>query len=120
MMKRILKKLTVAALGLVTATTAVLSGGCNITGSGTVMAEGYYDYMSLDSLREVYDGKFRIGVAVQAIDHWGDQSAEIGNAFKEEFIDAQFNSMTFGNEFKPAYNFDANSDGSVKLANALS
>ena len=118
MMKRILKKLTVAALGLVTATTAVLSGGCNITGSGTVMAEGYYDYMSLDSLREVYDGKFRIGVAVQAIDHWGDQSAEIGNAFKEEFIDAQFNSMTFGNEFKPAYNFDANSDGLFKVDRA--
>lgn len=115
--KNVLRKIAVSALGLLTAASAVLSGGCNVT-MNNVMAEGYYDYMSLESLRDVYDGKFRIGVAVQAIDHWGDSSAEIGNAFKEEFIDAQFNSMTFGNEFKPAYNFDPNSDGLFKVDRA--
>ncbi len=115
--KNVLRKIAVSALGLLTAASAVLSGGCNVT-MNNVMAEGYYDYMSLESLRDVYDGKFRIGVAVQAIDHWGDSSAEIGNAFKEEFIDEQFNSMTFGNEFKPAYNFDPNSDGLFKVDRA--
>ncbi|MCR4791263.1 MAG: endo-1,4-beta-xylanase [Lachnospiraceae bacterium] len=109
MFKKILKKTAVTFLGIVTAVNSLLSGGCSMP--GTVRAEGYYDYMSLESLKEVYADKFRLGVAVQAISHWGDTTAEIGNAFKEEFIDEQFNSMTFGNEFKPAYNFDPNVEG---------
>ena len=113
--KSLLKKLTVMTLGAVTILTSMLSG---CTPEGTVRAEGYYDYMSLESLREVYADKFRMGVAVQAIDHWGDTTAEIGNAFKEEFIDNQFNSMTFGNEFKPAYNFNSNEDGLFKVDRA--
>lgn len=60
-------------------------------------------------LKELYQDQFRIGVAVQAIDHWHDKTAEIGNPAKEALIDREFNSMTFGNEWKPAYNFDADS-----------
>ncbi len=115
--KKLLKNITVLTLGALTVCSAVLSG-CAPGSIGTVKAEGYYDYMSLESLREVYADKFRVGVAVQAIDHWGDSSAEIGNAYKEEFIDNQFNSMTFGNEFKPAYNFNSNADGLFKVDRA--
>ena len=64
------------------------------------------DYTELDDLFKDY---FRIGVAVQAIDHWNDPTAEIGNPDKEALIDRCFNSMTFGNELKPAYNFDSQS-----------
>ncbi|MCR5739089.1 MAG: endo-1,4-beta-xylanase [Lachnospiraceae bacterium] len=116
MLKSVMKKLSVTALGVITALCTVMSGGCNY--SATVMAETYSDYMSLESLKDIYADKFRMGVAVQAISHWGDQSAEIGNASKEEFIDAQFNSMTFGNEFKPAYNFNADSEGLFKVDRA--
>ncbi|MCR5094901.1 MAG: endo-1,4-beta-xylanase [Lachnospiraceae bacterium] len=58
-------------------------------------------------MKDLYADAFRIGVAVQAIDHWNDPTAEIGNPDKEELICREFNSMTFGNEWKPAYNFDA-------------
>ncbi|MCR5511669.1 MAG: endo-1,4-beta-xylanase [Lachnospiraceae bacterium] len=70
----------------------------------------YADTTGYAELDEVYDDYFRIGVAVQAIDHWGDQTAEIGNPYKEDLIDRCFNSMTFGNELKPAYNFDPKSE----------
>ncbi len=64
------------------------------------------EYTELDDLYKDY---FRIGVAVQAIDHWNDPTAEIGNEAKEDLINRCFNSMTFGNELKPAYNFDSSS-----------
>ncbi|SCY53042.1 Endo-1,4-beta-xylanase, GH35 family [Lachnospiraceae bacterium XBB2008] len=70
----------------------------------------YADTSGYDELDEIFDDYFRIGVAVQAIDHWGDQTAEIGNPYKEDLIDRCFNSMTFGNELKPAYNFDPKSE----------
>ena len=70
----------------------------------------YADTSGYAELDEVYDDYFKIGVAVQAIDHWGDQTAEIGNPYKEDLIDRCFNSMTFGNELKPAYNFDPKSE----------
>lgn len=58
-------------------------------------------------LKELFADDFKIGVAVQAIDHWNDKTAEIGNPDKEALICQEFNSMTFGNEWKPAYNFNA-------------
>ena len=58
-------------------------------------------------LKDLFADSFRMGVAVQAIDHWNDPTAEIGNPGKEELIKQEFNSMTFGNEWKPAYNFDS-------------
>ena len=62
-------------------------------------------------LKELFADQFRMGVAVQAIDHWGDPTAEIGNPEKEALIRQEFNSLTFGNEWKPAYNFDPSKPG---------
>ena len=73
-------------------------------------ASKYADISEYESLAKVYEDKFSIGVAVQAISHWNDSGAEIGNPDKEEIIKQQFNSITFGNEFKPAYNFDPKSE----------
>ncbi|MBP5555228.1 MAG: endo-1,4-beta-xylanase [Lachnospiraceae bacterium] len=109
MRKKVLaRKICAAVLGLSMAAATVLSG---FAGSvNVVRAEGVSDYEAVGVLKDVYADRFKVGVAVQAISHWGDQSAEIGNPSKEQFIASQFNSMTFGNEFKPAYNFDAESD----------
>ena len=73
-------------------------------------AAEYADTSGYEKLDELFEDDFRIGVAVQAIDHWNDPTAEIGNPAKEQLIRESFNSMTFGNEFKPAYNFDPESE----------
>lgn len=70
----------------------------------------YADTSSYEELDELYRDYFMLGVGCEAIDHWNNQKAEIGNPDKEELIGRMFNSITFGNEFKPAYNFDASSD----------
>ena len=106
--KLLARKICAAVLGFTMSAATVLSG---FAGSVNVIrAAGVSDYETAGYLKDVYADRFKVGVAVQAISHWGDQSAEIGNASKEKFIVSQFNSMTFGNEFKPAYNFDAESD----------
>ena len=69
---------------------------------GSCAAKTYTDTSGYVELDELYKDYFRIGVAVQAIDHWNDKTAEIGNPDKEALIDRCFNSMTFGNELKPA------------------
>ncbi len=106
--KMLAKRICAVVLGISMAAATVLSGFANT--ASVVRAEGVMDYESMGYLKNVYADRFKVGVAVQAISHWGDQTAEIGNAQKEDFIVSQFNSMTFGNEFKPAYNFDAESD----------
>ena len=118
--KKVSKNLIRVGIGVLSVSAMVLSGIAFPGSAGNrVYADTYYaDYMSQESLKEVYADRFRLGVAVQAISHWGDQSAEIGNVTKEQFIDNQFNSMTFGNEFKPAYNFSASSDGLFKVDRA--
>lgn len=68
------------------------------------------DISEYEHLDELYADYFKLGAACQAISHWNDPTAEIGNADKEKLLSATFNSMTFGNEFKPAYNFDAESE----------
>ena len=78
-------------------------------------AAEYVDTTAYESLAEAYEDDFRIGVAVQAIDHWNDPTAEIGNEAKEDLIRRSFNSMTFGNELKPAYNFDPSSPTLFKV-----
>lgn len=99
-------------LALLLAGTAVfgLPGG----GAMQVRAAGqntaYVDTSGYELLDELYEDYFLLGAACQAIDHWNDPTAEIGNKDKEKLLSAQFNSMTFGNEFKPAYNFDSSSD----------
>ncbi|MBQ9334147.1 MAG: endo-1,4-beta-xylanase [Lachnospiraceae bacterium] len=84
---------------------------CMVAGPGFISyaKTQYVDTSDYPELDELYSDYFRIGVAVQAIDHWNDPTAEIGNPDKEDLIDRCFNSMTFGNEFKPAYNFDSGS-----------
>lgn len=74
-----------------------------------VQAAEQAEFGSYEKLDEVFGDDFKVGVAVQAIDHWNDPTAEIGNPDKEELIRQQFNSITFGNELKPAYNFDKDS-----------
>ena len=106
--KLLAKRICAVLLGLSMSATAVLTGIA--VSANVVRAEGVTDYASVGVLKDVYANRFKVGVAVQAISHWGDQTAEIGNAGKEDFIVSQFNSMTFGNEFKPAYNFDAESE----------
>jgi len=54
-------------------------------------------------LKNVYQEYFRTGVACEKInDRFTNH--EIGNPEKEALMKKQFNSMTFGNELKPAYN----------------
>ena len=106
--KKLAKRICAVLMGISMSAATILSGFAGTANS--VRAEGVTDFASVGVLKDVYADRFKVGVAVQAISHWGDQSAEIGNSSKEKFIVSQFNSMTFGNEFKPAYNFDAESD----------
>ena len=94
---------------------AVFAGGIAMRACA---AGSYVDTSGYEELDELFGDYFRIGVAVQAIDHWNDPTAEIGNEAKEELIRTSFNSMTFGNEFKPAYNFDPKSETLFKVDRA--
>ena len=62
----------------------------------------------MNSLKELYSNYFTIGVACESI-HDNFTNNEIGNPEKEKLILQEFNSMTFGNELKPAYNMCWNS-----------
>lgn len=59
--------------------------------------------MSNSVLKDVYKSYFKIGVACERITEKF-TTHEIGNPDKEKLISSQFNSMTFANELKPAYN----------------
>ena len=60
--------------------------------------------MKMESvLKEVYQDYFRVGVACEKISERF-TNHEIGNPEKEALMVKHFNSMTFGNELKPAYN----------------
>ena len=83
---------------------------------GTMMAEAAeIDITSYEHLDELYGEFFKFGAACEAIDHWNDSGKEIGNPAKEELISSVFNSITCGNEFKPAYNFDPESESLFKV-----
>lgn len=69
----------------------------------------YVDTSEYESLAELYGDYFKVGSACEAISHWGDKNKEIGNTNKEQLILDVFNSITCGNEMKPAYNFDSSS-----------
>lgn len=72
--------------------------------------EVYVDTSAYERLDELYQDYFKFGVACEAIDHWNDFGKEIGNPAKEKLISTVFNSITCGNEMKPAYNFDPESE----------
>lgn len=57
----------------------------------------------MTTLKNVYQEQFKMGVACERITERF-KSHEIGNPEKEKLMLEQFNSMTFGNELKPAYN----------------
>lgn len=68
--------------------------------------KGYVDTSSYAKLKDLYQEYFKVGGACEAMSHWGGSNplSEIGNPNKEQLLLSQFNSMTFGNELKPAYN----------------
>lgn len=63
----------------------------------------YVDISNYLVLKDLYKDYFKMGMAGQAISHWGDKNSEIGNPYKEALIKKEFNSFTFGNELKPEY-----------------
>ena len=63
----------------------------------------YVDISDYAVLKDLYKDYFKMGMAGQAISHWGQQTSEIGNPYKEALIKKEFNSFTFGNELKPEY-----------------
>ncbi len=55
-------------------------------------------------LKKSYEKEFKIGLAAAPLKEQFGMNNEIGNPDKEELILEQFNSMTFDNDLKPAYN----------------
>lgn len=88
------------------------------TSLNVVAATQYVDTSEYESLAEVYKDYFKVGAACEAIDHWNDPKKEIGNEAKEQLILSCFNSITCGNEMKPAYNFNSSSDRLFKIDRA--
>lgn len=106
-------------LGAVLAAAAVTVSGI-MPGGGSSMVEAaqednYADVSGYERLDELYQDYFRFGAACEAISHWNDNNKEIGNPAKEELIGSVFNSITCGNEMKPAYNFDPESESLVSF-----
>ncbi len=88
----------------------------NILMGGSMMADAAdADIAGYEHLDELYGDYFKFGAACEAISHWNDRGKEIGNPAKEELLRTVFNSITCGNEMKPAYNFDADSDSLFKI-----
>ena len=71
----------------------------------------YVDTSAYESLAKLYENVFKIGAACETKTQFGDMRKEIGTPEKEQLLKEMFNSITFGNEFKPAYSFDASKEG---------
>lgn len=97
---------------------AVMMAVCSLTG-GKITAKAAetvdVDIASYERLDELYGDYFKFGAACEAISHWNDGGKEIGNPDKEELLSTVFNSITCGNEMKPAYNFDTESESLFKI-----
>lgn len=101
-------------------TAAVMAVSGIVPGGGNYMIEaaqekGYADVSEYERLDDLYQDYFRFGAACEAISHWNDKNKEIGNPAKEELISTVFNSITCGNEMKPAYNFNPESASLVSF-----
>ena len=81
-------------------------------------ATKYADTSGYESLAELYEDYFHVGVACEAISHWNQSNKEIGNPDKEALIKNVFWSITCGNEMKPAYNFDPTNEKLFKIDRA--
>lgn len=80
------------------------TGGAYMLGGITFAVEEQNVKTTASALKDLYQDDFRMGVACEAISHWRNKLSEIGNPDKEALIAQEFNSITFGNELKPAYN----------------
>ncbi|MDD5934509.1 MAG: endo-1,4-beta-xylanase, partial [Clostridiales bacterium] len=76
----------------------------NSQGESGTTPTSYADYSSYAILKDLYKDYFRLGVACETISNFSNDLSEIGNPVKEDLIKREFNSITFGNELKPAYN----------------
>lgn len=82
--------------------------------AGSSSEISYVDTSQYKVLKDLYSDYFTMGVACEAIKHWGNQLSEIGNPAKEQLIKSQFNSITFGNELKPDYNMGYKSEDATE------
>lgn len=94
---------------------AAIMAVCSLTGGKITAKAADVDIASYERLDELYGDYFKFGAACEAISHWNDGSKEIGNPEKEELLSTVFNSITCGNEMKPAYNFDAGAESLFKI-----
>lgn len=106
--------------GLCTATIAIVMIISLLLSSvtGVSAATKYVDTGDYESLAELYEDYFHVGVACEAISHWNQSDKEIGNPDKENLIKNLFWSITCGNEMKPAYNFSSTSENLFKIDRA--
>ncbi len=116
------KRLALRRLGALLVA-AVVAGSGIVPGGGSCVAEAaqedkYADISGYEHLDDLYQDYFRFGAACEAISHWNDKNKEIGNPAKEELISTVFNSITCGNEMKPAYNFDPESESLLSFDHA--
>ncbi|MBP5533095.1 MAG: endo-1,4-beta-xylanase [Lachnospiraceae bacterium] len=111
-----MKKSTIRAVSLTLVLTliAALSASFLKVSAATT----YVDTSEYESLAEVYKDYFKVGAACEAISHWNQSNKEIGNPYKEAVLSRIFNSITSGNELKPAYNFSKTSDTLFKINRA--
>lgn len=108
--KKSLWKKAGVILAFLMMTENILSGGERMAEAAEAGNEEYADTSAYERLDDLYQDYFKFGVACEAIDHWNDFGKEIGNPAKEKLISTVFNSITCGNEMKPAYNFDPESE----------
>ena len=66
--------------------------------------KNYVDYSGYPQLKDLYKDYFKMGMACETISNFKKSLSEIGNPNKEGLILHEFNSITAGNEMKPAYN----------------
>lgn len=101
-----------AMLTALTLAQSIVSGGSMVWAAPE---SEYVDTDAYERLDELYQDYFRFGAACEAISHWNDLNKEIGNPAKEKLISTVFNSITCGNEMKPAYNFNSESESLVSF-----
>ncbi|MCR5829641.1 MAG: endo-1,4-beta-xylanase [Lachnospiraceae bacterium] len=100
-----MKKRIIAAVLVLMLVISPLAGLAQVSAAGIE----YADTSEYESLAELYKDYFKVGSSCEAISHWNNKNKEIGNKYKEDLILNVFNSITCGNEMKPAYNFDGSS-----------
>ena len=111
-----MKKSTIRAVALTLVLTLIAALSASFVKVSA--ATTYVDTSAYESLAEVYKDYFKVGAACEAISHWNQSNKEIGNPHKEAVLSRIFNSITSGNELKPAYNFDKTSESLFKINRA--